>query len=71
MSRRQAPYEGSDRQARGRILAALGAGPLSGPDLAAVIGCVGAGAASKAVALAEGLVVDGLVRRDGDRYVLG
>lgn len=71
VSRRQAPYEGSDRQARGRILAALGAGPLPAPELAAVIGSVGARDASKAVTLAEGLVADGLVRRDGDRYALG
>ncbi len=70
VSRRQARYEGSDRQARGRILAALGAGPLPADEVAAVLGWVGEDAA-RAVTLAEGLVADGLVRRAGDEYALG
>jgi A/G-specific adenine glycosylase len=61
VSRRQAPYAGSVRQARGRALAALGAGPMTAEDLAAVA----------SVAVVEGLVADGLVSRDGDRYRLG
>ncbi len=52
VSRRQAPFEGSARQARGRVLAALGAGPidpatLDEPQLLAV----------------DSLIEDGLVER--------
>jgi A/G-specific adenine glycosylase len=52
VSRRQAPFEGSDRQARGRLLAALGRGPLVASELDGRI--------------LEGLVADGLVAVAGD-----
>mgnify|MGYP001812248073 FL=1 len=47
VSTRQAPFEGSDRQARGRVLQALGAGPRPVGDFDARI--------------VDGLVADGLV----------
>ncbi len=52
VSRRQARFEGSARQARGRLLAALGAGPLSGDDVSV-----------HAPGIVESLLADGLVER--------
>lgn len=52
VSTRQAPFEGSDRQARGRVLAALGGGPGVAADFDRRI--------------VDSLVVDGLVERRGD-----
>jgi A/G-specific adenine glycosylase len=56
VSTRQAPFEGSDRQARGRVLKALGAGaqPRGAFDTRIV----------------AGLVADGLVAVDGDTIAL-
>jgi A/G-specific adenine glycosylase len=56
VSVRQAPFEGSDRQARGRVLEALGAGPRPVDDFDARI--VGS------------LVADGLVTVDDDTLTL-
>lgn len=57
VSGRQAPFEGSDRQARGRLLRALGHGPVVVTDLPGVIGRP-PGDVERLVA---GLVADGLV----------
>ncbi len=64
VSGRQAAYAGSDRQARGRVLAALVAGPLVG---AAVGGATGlATDPERAERIIAGLLADGLVEcRDG------
>jgi len=56
VSGKQAPFEGSDRQQRGRVIAALGASRRSASDFDPRI--------------VEGLVADGLVRRDGDDLAL-
>ena len=56
MSRPQAPYEGSDRQKRGQVLADLLAGMQP--------------AASFDARIVEGLVDDGLVERLGDQIRL-
>jgi A/G-specific adenine glycosylase len=52
VSGRQAPFDGSDRQARGRVLAALGVGARPVAEFDARI--------------VASLVADGLVERDGD-----
>lgn len=62
VSRRQAPFEGSARQARGRLMRALEAGPVSPPDLADVTGRDEAAA----VRVADSLVADGLAVRAPD-----
>jgi A/G-specific adenine glycosylase len=56
VSTRQAPFEGSDRQARGRVLEALGAGPRPIGDFDAHI--------------VDSLVVDGLVETSGATLTL-
>lgn len=56
VSTRQAPFEGSDRQARGRVLQALGAGPRAVGDFDARI--------------VDSLVADGLVTVDDDTVTL-
>jgi A/G-specific adenine glycosylase len=61
VSRTQSPFEGSDRQARGRLLKALGAGAMP---------CGAAAAAmhrtpERAAALVDGLLAEGLVVVDG------
>jgi A/G-specific adenine glycosylase len=56
VSTRQAPFEGSDRQARGRVLRALGDGPRPVADFDPRI--------------VAGLVADGLVRSDGTTVTL-
>lgn len=56
VSRRQAPFEGSDRQRRGRVLAALGSGARPCGDFDRSI--------------VDGLLADGLVALDGDRLTL-
>ncbi len=62
VSRRQARFEGSARQARGRLLAALGRAPVHADEVAAVIGWVDrSDAAQAAAALVDTLVADGLV----------
>ena len=61
---RQSPFAGSDRQGRGRLVAALRRGPLGTDDLA-----TGAGwpeDPGRAGRVAEGLVAEGLARRTPD-----
>lgn len=67
VSRRQARFEGSARQARGRIMAALAQGPLDEELVAEVVGwSTREDAVAACRALVDGLVADGLVtRRDG------
>jgi A/G-specific adenine glycosylase len=60
VSVRQGPYEGSDRQARGRLLAALAAGPVPRRGIAAVMGRDEATAQRLVAALAD----EGLCRPD-------
>jgi A/G-specific adenine glycosylase len=61
VSRTQARFEGSDRQARGRLMKALSAGQMDAIDGAAVMSC----ASERAERLVASLVADGLVVRDG------
>lgn len=63
VSRRQAPFAGSDREARGRLLAALVDAPLTDEQASAV---AGADDAARAARVVDGLVRDGLVVRRGD-----
>lgn len=61
--RRQAPFAGSDRQARGRLLDACRAGPVAEVDVASVVAVHDPDRVERIVA---GMVRDGLVdRRDG------
>jgi len=62
-SRPQPRFEGSDRQVRGRLLAALREGPVSSRRLAAVAGLPKD--RDRAARVAESLVVDGLAAWDG------
>jgi A/G-specific adenine glycosylase len=57
VSGRQARFEGSDRQARGRLMKALTVGSVRAADLPAVMGR----SAGEAERLVAGLVADGLV----------
>jgi A/G-specific adenine glycosylase len=61
VSTRQAPFEGSDRQARGRLMAALQRGVLSATEAPAIMRRSPAEAAS----LVNALVAEGLVERAG------
>jgi A/G-specific adenine glycosylase len=64
----QAPFEGSDRQGRGRLVAALRRGPVPASGLAAAMGWpTDPGRAERVAAT---LVSDGLVTRVGDRWSL-
>lgn len=69
VSRRQAPYQGSDRQARGALLRALTSGPLETDSAVAAM------ALTDDPDRAERLLVDlhreGLVTRSGERIELG
>lgn len=76
VSRPQAPFEGSARQARGRVMAALARGPVRLDELPAVLG---RGVAPRrgrdddaidAATIVDGLVDDGLAVLDGDTLVL-
>ena len=71
VSGRQAAFEGSDRQARGRILHALGGGPREESELILASGLRAEPA--RARALLSGLAAEGLVSvvRRTDRYRLG
>ena len=62
VSRAQARFEGSDRQARGRLLHALALAAVASDDAAAVMQCDTA----RAARLVASLVADGLVVADGD-----
>jgi A/G-specific adenine glycosylase len=65
-SGRQSRFEGSDRQARGRLLRAVGEGPLATAAAAGAMGC-DRPRAGRLVAL---LVAEGLIRQTGDRLTL-
>jgi A/G-specific adenine glycosylase len=64
----QSPFDGSDRQGRGRVVAALRMAPVPAADLALAMGW--AGDDDRARRVADGLVADGLIERRADRYVL-
>jgi len=66
VSGRQARYQGSDRQLRGRVLDRLVEGPLPAEEVGEVVG-----AAGRAGSIIDGLVADGLVSRVGGTLVLG
>jgi A/G-specific adenine glycosylase len=57
VSTRQARFDGSDRQARGRLMQALSAGPVERDRLADMMRCD----ATRAARLADALVGEGLV----------
>lgn len=59
----QPRFAGSDRQGRGRLVAALRAGPVAPGDVAEVAGW--SGDPGRAGRVADGLVAEGLVVRDG------
>ena len=61
VSGRQPRFDGSDRQARGRLMKALVVGPVAGERLAAVMACD----AARAERLTADLVDEGLVVRSG------
>ncbi len=65
---RQSAFAGSDRQARGRLVAALRDGPVTTEDLAAAAGW--ADAPERARLVAEALVSEGLARRTADALAL-
>ena len=60
----QPSFAGSDRQGRGRLVAALCTGPVAVADAAAVMGWPGDPVRADRVAV--GMVADGLAVRDGD-----
>jgi A/G-specific adenine glycosylase len=66
VSTKQGRYDGSDRQARGRLLKAAGVGPI---PLAAIARVAGRPAAD-AERLASGLAADGLLVRDAQSWRL-
>ena len=66
VSRPQARFDGSDRQARARLLKALAAGPVPKAEIAAVM----ARPAANAAALADALMAEGLCVAEGDRVRL-
>jgi A/G-specific adenine glycosylase len=68
VSGRQARFEGSDRQGRGRLVAALLGGPVRRVDLAAAMGWPGEPQRAERVAAA--VVRDGLAVVTDDRYEL-
>ena len=69
VSTRQARFEGSDRQARGRLLAALSSGPLQAEQVAVAMGLMHD--AARAQRLVAELADEGLVTTAGDRLRLG
>jgi limonene-1,2-epoxide hydrolase len=68
VSGRQSPFAGSDRQGRGRLVAALRTGPLRVASLAEAMGWPGED--DRAERVARGVVADGLAVRVGDRLAL-
>jgi A/G-specific adenine glycosylase len=64
----QPSFAGSDRQGRGRLVAALRRGPVPLADLAPAAGWPGE--AERASRVAAGLVADGLAVRSGDALAL-
>lgn len=69
VSSRQAPFEGSDRQARGRLLAALSGGPLPTEQAAEAMRIERDEA--RAQRLIEELIAEGLITSDGGQLRLG
>jgi A/G-specific adenine glycosylase len=69
VSRPQARYEGSDRQARGRILAALASGGIDRGEAARIAEL--ASDTGRAATVIESLIADGLVAESGGNLVLG
>ena len=67
-SRPQSRFQGSDRQGRGRLVAALRRGPLAPADLAATAGWPDEEVRARLAA--DALVADGLARWAGDRLEL-
>lgn len=67
VSRPQARFEGSNRQLRGRVLAALRDAPRTRGELRTTLGD---GDEKRGDAVLSGLVDDGLVERAGRRYAL-
>jgi A/G-specific adenine glycosylase len=66
VSTRQSRFDGSDRQARGRLMKALTAGPVGCEQVPAVMRCE----ARRAGRLANDLEREGLVVRDGTALCL-
>ena len=66
VSTRQPRFDGSDRQARGRLMKALTAGPVASGQLASVMRCE----VRRACRLTNDLVLEGLVVRDGPAVCL-
>jgi A/G-specific adenine glycosylase len=66
VSRFQARFDGSDRQARGRLMKFLGDGPVGRDRLAVVMGCD----LGRAERLAGDLCDEGLIVGDGDSFRL-
>jgi len=64
VSTRQAPFEGSDRQARGRLLSALQGGGVRAVDAHALMGFEGD--LERARSIVDSLIRDGLVIVDGE-----
>jgi A/G-specific adenine glycosylase len=64
VSGRQSRFPGSDRQGRGRLVAALRHGPVVATDLPAVMGWPDD--PERAARIAAGLVAEGLAVRHGD-----
>ena len=62
----QAPYEGSSREARGRVLKRLLDGPATAAALAEATGL----AAERVVAALEALASESAIERDGDRWAI-
>ena len=69
VSARQAPFEGSDRQARGRLLAALSGGAIKRSQAAEAMRL--GRDETRACRLIDGLIAEGLVTADGDQLRLG
>ena len=66
VGRGQSRFEGSDRQGRGRLVAALRHGPVAMDDLAGVMGWPDD--VERALLVAKGVVADGLADHDGVHY---
>ena len=69
VSTRQARFEGSDRQARGRLLAALAHGEIERAETPAAMGL--GDDAARALRLVDGLVAEGLITGADGRVRLG
>lgn len=65
----QSPFEGSDRQGRGRLVGALRLGSVTDEQLAVVMGWPDD--RGRALRVAESLVADGLVARTSTGWMLG